>query len=82
MGPPQADCAVDGSDLALRLYHGSHRVSLSVQMVPSGHVMQAIPHARTGRRKDCLHHSQNLALGGDLMFYLLHAPRRTEEILW
>jgi transposase-like protein len=73
MGPAQADRALDGSDLALRLSHWSHRVSLSVQMVPSGHVMQAILPARTGHRQDYLRHSQNLALGGDLMFYHIDA---------
>ena len=38
MGPAQADRALDGSDLAVRLYHRSHRVPLSVQMVPAGRV--------------------------------------------
>ncbi len=45
MGQAQADCALDGSNLALRLYHRSARVPGALQMVPSGHALIAVASA-------------------------------------
>jgi len=42
MGPSQADRALDGADLALRLYHRGARVFNALQMVPSGNALIAV----------------------------------------
>jgi hypothetical protein len=46
MGPAQADCTLDSSDLAVRFCHWCACLFNALQMVPSGHVMQAILPAR------------------------------------
>jgi hypothetical protein len=49
MGPPQANCALDNPDLALRLGHRRARVFDALQMVSPRGVMQAILPARNRR---------------------------------
>ena len=61
MGSTQADRALDGPNLALRLGHRCADLFNALPMVPSGKV------ARYSSRKKCSH-TPNLAHGNDLMF--------------
>ncbi len=49
MGPPQADCALDTPDLALRLGHRRARVFDALQMVSTRGLTQAILAPRSPR---------------------------------
>jgi len=61
MGSTQADRALDGPNLVVRLGHGRAGLFDALPMVPSGKV------ARYSSRKKCSH-TPNLAHGNDLMF--------------